>query len=88
MVLCILAMVETVFKAAASPFFKRMVTAPVASYQLMLKVEPAVTPTKEPGVLPTLAAWATTKAAAATIRLENCILIDLKGFEVVGEKDV
>jgi hypothetical protein len=50
------------------------VTGPEASPQVMLKVWPAVTLLKDG--LVNLAALATAKAAAAKMRLENCILYD------------
>jgi len=50
------------------------VTGPAASAQVTLKVWPAVTLLKDG--LVNLAALATAKAAAAKMKLENCILYD------------
>lgn len=67
-----LAMVLTVTKLFAGPFLRVRVTAPAALDQVMLKGLPAVTELKDG--LVNVAACATAKAAAATMKLENCIL--------------
>jgi hypothetical protein len=72
-------MTETVFKASGSPFLRVRVTGPLASVQVTLNALPAVTPLKLG--LVNLAAFARAKAAAATRRLENCIL---NGLIMIG----
>lgn len=77
------AMVETVTRAFDGPFFRIRVTGPVALAQLMLKVDPAVTPSKLAAVLVIMTAWATAKAAAAQSALKNCILIIMNVFRSI-----
>lgn len=71
----ILAMVETVWRLVATPFFNKRVTGPVAFDQVMSNALPVETPTKSPGVLVICAALAKAKAAAATKMDENCMLV-------------
>ncbi len=63
------------FRAVVGPFFRVRVTGPEAPSQVMLKVLPAVTLLKD-GLVNLAAALARANAAAATRRLENCILYD------------
>lgn len=77
-----LAMVATVFRLVASPFFRRMVTGPDASLQVRFTGLPTVIPTKVWGGMVNLAALVSAKAAAATRASENCILKDLKDLKV------
>lgn len=78
------AMVEYVVRALDGPAFKSRVTGPVASYQVMLKFCPTVTPLNVDAVLPILAAWATAKAAAAKMAVENCMLRLMGGGLLIG----
>lgn len=75
------AMVLTVVKALASPVFKRRVTGPSASAQVMFKARPAWIPTKEAGPFVMITALATAQAAAAIRAYENCILKVVKVLE-------
>ncbi len=59
-------MVLTVFKSVATPFLRRIVTAPSAPDQLTLNVLPAVIPTKAAGpIVNSTAALVTAKATEA-----------------------
>lgn len=72
-------MVSTVFKSVAMPFFKRIVTGPEASLQVMFTGVPAVIPTNDCGGMVNWAAFARVNAAEATTAIENCILIWFEG---------
>lgn len=67
-------MVSTDLRAVGSPFFRKTVTGPEASLQVMLKGVPATTFWKSAGVFVKIAALAAATSAAAKREVVNCIL--------------
>jgi hypothetical protein len=75
-------MVSTVFKLVEGPFFRRIVTAPLAPDHVRLNGVPVLTLANDEAGIVNCAALARAKAAAATRTLENCILMGLRVFEI------
>lgn len=75
-------MVSTVFRSVETPFFNKRVTGPVAFDQVRRIGVPVLTPTNAAGVMVNCAALARATAAAATRRLENCMLKVVRVFGI------